>query len=97
MWPFKKEPDGKAEFVYQEPENPFVKRFPIGSEFQYLGVRMCVRSHWDMFMAGYCCVRQPKLTAEYVDAHGLFQRKQFWLGQYGKLDQDNPPVETEDK
>lgn len=68
MWPFKKNPD---------PVNRFIVPFPMGARFNYLGVRLVVTCHWQEYVTATGIRRNPRLYADYVDAHGVIRNVSF--------------------
>ena len=77
MWPFKKLGPVDAEPTIQDLRNEMIAklqaRFPIGSEFRYLGRTLIVTGHWEdsVNLYHFHLARLPKLRADYADDHGV--------------------------
>lgn len=61
--------------------------FPIGSRFNYLGVNMIATGHYQVWPG---CGVYPRLSADYVDAHGKVQNIGFALSELPALRAENP-------
>lgn len=74
MWVCQRKPE-------QEIENPFIKEFPLGSRFKYLGATMVVTAHYDHFAFVLSGTVIPKLIADYIDGNGVLRQAAFSVSE----------------